>query len=139
MNISEISIRRPVFAWMLMTALILFGAICFQRMGISQLPDVDRPVVNINVELEGAAPEVMEVDVVDPIEDAILSVQGIIGISSTSKAGNASITVDFELSKDIDVAVQEIQTALGRAQRVLPAEVKPPTVRKSNPEDHPIM
>src|SRR5580700_7311011 len=68
MNLSEISIRRPVFAWMLMFGLIVFGAISFQRMGISMMPDVNFPVVNIALRLDNAAPEVMEMDVIDPIE-----------------------------------------------------------------------
>ena len=72
MNLSEISIRRPVFAWMLMFGLIVFGAISFQRMGISQMPDVNFPVVNIALRLDNAAPEVMEMDVVDIVEDAVM-------------------------------------------------------------------
>ena len=77
MSLSEISIKRPVFAWMLMAALIVFGGICFMRMGISQLPDVDFPVVSVSITWEGAAPEVMETDVTDIIEDSVMSVEGL--------------------------------------------------------------
>lgn len=139
MNISEISIRNNVFAWMLMAALLAFGGIAFQRMGVSQMPDVDFPVVSISVGLEGAAPEVMELDVVDPIEGALTAVQGIRSISSNSRTGTASISVEFGLDKKIDVAVQEIQSALSRVMRQLPNNVDPPSVRKSNPEDQPIL
>ncbi len=139
MNLSEVSIRHPVFAWMLMLALIVFGWISFQRMGVSQLPDVDFPVVSISVNLEGAAPEVMEVDVVDPIEDAIMSVQGITGVSSSSRTGSASVTVEFNLDKNIDIAMQDIQSALAQIVRRLPKEIEPPVVRKSNPEDQPML
>ncbi|MEK6578831.1 MAG: efflux RND transporter permease subunit, partial [Bdellovibrionota bacterium] len=98
-SLSEVSIRKPVFAWMLMAALIVFGSIGFKRMGVSQLPDVDFPVVNISVNLDGAAPEVMEMNVVDPIEDVVMSIQGVKGVSSSAKNSQANITVEFELSK----------------------------------------
>lgn len=139
MNISEISIRNPVFAWMLMAALIVFGGLCFTRMGVSQLPDVEFPVVSISLALEGAAPEVMEVDVTDPIEDAIMAVQGVTNISSTSRTGTASITVEFDLDKDNDIAIQEIQNAISQVMRRLPKEMDPPVIRKTNPENQPII
>lgn len=139
MSLSSISIRNPVFAWMLMAALLIFGGIAFQRMGVSQLPDVDFPVVSVSITLEGAAPEIMEIDVVDPIEETLMSIQGITGISSKSRAGNASITVEFDIDRDIDAAAQEIQNAISRIQRRLPKDIDPPVVRKSNPEDSPIL
>ena len=83
MTLSEISIRRPVFAWMLMFGLIIFGAIAFHRLGISQLPDVDFPVVNVNLEFDNAAPELMETHVVDIIEDAVMGIEGLTSVTST--------------------------------------------------------
>ncbi len=139
MALSDVSIRNPVFAWMLMAALIIFGAIGFSRMGVSQLPDADFPVLTVSVSLEGAAPEVMETTVVDPIEDAMTSVEGLRSISSSSKSGSASITLEFDLSKNIDVAIQEVQTKVAQAQRLLPKEIDPPVITKSNPEDQPII
>ena len=139
MNISEISIRRPVFAWMLMVSLILFGWLSFREMGISQLPDVDFPVVTISTSLAGASPEVMEADVVDLIENAVISVQGITGMSSSMRPGSASISLEFDLSIDLDTAVQEIQTKLAQIQRRLPRDTDVPSVSKSNPEDQPIL
>src|ERR1700744_3913814 len=103
MSISEISIRRPVFAWMLMFGLIVFGAISFQRMGISQMPDVDFPVVNVGLRLDNAAPEVMEMDVVDIIEDAVMGIEGLVNVSSTSSQGIANVTCQFALNHTIDV------------------------------------
>src|SRR5690606_34530804 len=85
------------------------------------------------------APEVMEKDVVDVIEGTIVSIEGIKKITSSSRLGSARISVEFDLDKNIDVAVQEVQTQLGRAQRNLPTDIDPPTVTKSNPEDRPIM
>ncbi len=139
MSLSEISIKNPVFAWMLMIGLILFGAISFSRMGISEMPDVDFPVVNIAVTYQGAAPEIMESDVVDIIEDAVLSIQGIRSITSSSMQENANITIEFELNRDIDSALQEVQTKIAQAQQRLPKEIDPPIVTKTNPEDQPIM
>lgn len=139
MKLPEISIRNHVFAWMLMAGLLIFGGIAFTRMGVSQLPNVDFPTVSVSVSLDGAAPEIMETDVVDVIEGALTSVPGIKNMSSTSRTGSASITVEFDLSKDIDVGVQEVQSALSRVQRQLPTDVDPPSVRKSNPEDQPIL
>ena len=139
MNLSALSIKNPVFAWMLMFALLFFGALSYRQMGISQNPDVDFPYVNVGVDYVGAAPEVMEKDVVDPIEGVLVSVEGIKKISSSARTGSANISVEFELDKDIDVAVQEVQTAVARARRNLPDDVEPPIVTKSNPEDRPIM
>ena len=139
MTLSDLSIRRPVFAWMLMAALIIFGFISFQRLGLSKLPDVDFPTVNISLSWEGASPEVMETDVVDVVEKAMTSVQGIREISSSARQAQASVTVELELGRDIDAAVQEIQTKLSQAQRRLPREMDPPIVTKTNPEDQPIM
>ena len=139
MSLSEISIRRPVFAWMLMLGLIIFGALSFRLLGVSQMPDVDFPVVSINVSMPGAAPEVMETQVVDVIEDAVMEIQGIRSVSSTSQQSSARISVEFELSQDIDAAVQDIQTHIAQVQSLLPAQMLPATIRKSNPEDQPIL
>lgn len=88
MTLSDLSIKNPVFAWMLMIGLITFGAIGFSRMGISQLPDVDYPIINLRINWEGAAPEVMETEVTDVIEDAVMSVEGIKEVSSSSRQGH---------------------------------------------------
>lgn len=139
MSLSDISIRKPVFAWMLMAAMIIFGYISMKKMGISQMPDVDFPVVNIQVVYEGAAPEVMELDVIDPIESAVLSVEGVKTITSTARLGTANISVEFNLSKNIDVAVSEVESKINQAARLLPDDIDPPTIAKVNPDDRPIM
>ncbi len=139
MSLSDISIRKPVFAWMLMAAMIIFGFLAMRKMGVSQMPDVDFPVVNVSVIYEGAAPDVMELDVIDPIESAILSIEGVKSINSTAKLGTANISVEFNLSKNIDVAVSEIEAKINQAQRLLPNEIDPPTIQKVNPDDRPIM
>src|SRR6188474_3236640 len=108
MKLPEISIRRPVFAWMLMFGLIIFGAISFNRMGVSQLPDVDFPVISISTTYEGAAPAVMEIEVVDPIEDAMMTIQGVKSISSKARNSSASVNIEFELNRPIDLALQDV-------------------------------
>lgn len=109
------------------------------RMGVSQLPDVDFPVVNVSVTLQGAAPEIIETSVVDAVEDAISSVEGVERITSISKTGIANITVEFELGQNIDTALQEVQTKMAQVQRLLPTNIDPPVISKINPDDQPIM
>src|SRR5665213_2760905 len=138
-SLPELSIRRPVLAWMIMVALIIFGGISFNRMGISQLPDVDFPVVSVNLTLQGAAPEVMEGQVIDPIEDALMQIDGIRNVNSTASQSSGSISLEFELNRNIDKAVQEVQNRIKQVQNLMPTGLLPPTVRKSNPEDQPIM
>ncbi|MFA7613723.1 MAG: efflux RND transporter permease subunit [Candidatus Caldatribacteriota bacterium] len=139
MSLSDISIRKPVFAWMLMLSMIIFGYISMTKMGISQMPDVDFPVVNISVTYEGAAPEIMEMDVIDPIESAVLTVEGVKKITSSARLGGANVSVEFNLDKNIDVAVSEIEAAVNQAGRNLPDDIDPPVIRKVNPDDRPIM
>ncbi|WP_413575470.1 efflux RND transporter permease subunit [Bdellovibrio sp. HCB290] len=139
MRISDISIKNPVFAWMLMFGLMIFGLISFSRMGLSQLPDVDFPTVSVSVTLDGAAPEVMETQVVDVIESALMGVEGVQSITSSSKTGSATITVEFSLDRNIDLALQDVQAKVSGAQRMLPDEVDAPTISKTNPDDQPIL
>lgn len=139
MNITEVCVRKPVFAWMLMAGTILFGIVALTRIGISQFPDVDFPTITVNVTWEGAAPEVIEHDVVEIIEEAVAQVEGIKSINSTSRQGSANVTIELDLSRDVDVALQDVQTKVAQAARRLPTDIDPPTVSKSNPEDNPIM
>jgi len=104
MTLSDLSIRRPVFAWMLMAGFIVFGAIGLARLGISEQPDVDFPVLTVNVAWTGAAPTVMETAIVDPLESSLISTEGIRSMSSNIQLGQASITLEFDLSRNIDAA-----------------------------------
>ncbi|MGZ3788933.1 MAG: efflux RND transporter permease subunit [Bacteriovorax sp.] len=139
MTLSELSIKRPVLAWMLMAGLIIFGLISFKRMGISQMPDVNFPVVNVSLQLENAAPEVMEMNVVDIIEDALMGIEGLKSITSSTSHGVANITCEFNLNRNIDVALQEVQTRILQVDNRLPTLLYPPVISKINPEDQPIM
>ncbi|MCE0521442.1 MAG: efflux RND transporter permease subunit [Methylacidiphilales bacterium] len=137
MTLSDLSIRRPVFAWMLMSALMFFGVICFFQLGVSQLPEATQPVLTISANWVGAAPEVMETEIVNPIEQAVISVQGIQDIESDIRQGSASIKLTFYTSKDIDAALQETNSKLRSVK--LPDDVPPPTISKINTDDDPIM
>jgi HAE1 family hydrophobic/amphiphilic exporter-1 len=139
MSLSTISIKNPVFAWMLMVAMMLFGALSFRNMGVSQLPDVDIPNINIAVTWEGASPTVVESDVVDTLESAVLSVEGVQSIQTSVRRGSANITVEFGLERDIDKALNDVQSKVSQAQSRLPDDVDPPIVSKVNPDDQPIM
>ncbi len=122
-----------------MAALIIFGLFSYNRVAISEFPDVDFPVVSISINREGSSPQLNEIEIADYVENAISSVQGIKKISSVSRTGQTRITVEFDIDKDIDVAMQDIQSVLSRIQRRLPDDIDPPQVRKSNPEDSPIL
>lgn len=122
-----------------MLGFIVFGVISFQRIGVSQYPDVDQPVVTVTANLEGAAPEIIESDVTDVLEDAVMSVEGIREVSSKSSQGQATVTIEFELSRDIDQAMQDVQARVSQAGRTLPPDMDPPIISKTNPEDQPIM
>ncbi|MBI3549199.1 MAG: efflux RND transporter permease subunit [Elusimicrobia bacterium] len=139
MILSDLAIKKPVLAWILMIALLLFGGLSFTRLGVSQNPDVDSPVVNIRLNWEGAAPAVMENEVIDPVEESLMTISGIKTVRSTSRFGSGTVTAEFDLSKQIDVAVQEVQTRIAQAQRNLPRDMDPPVVQKVNPEDQPII
>ncbi len=139
MTLSDLSIKNPVFAWMLMIGLMVFGWIGFSRMGISQLPDIDFPVVTVTITWENAAPEIMETQVADIVEDAVMSVEGIRDIYSNSSLGQTNITIEFNLSRNIDAAVSDVQSHIAQAQRNLPSQIDPPIIQKVNPEDQPIV
>ncbi|MCB1169522.1 MAG: efflux RND transporter permease subunit [Leptospiraceae bacterium] len=137
MKLSDISIRRPVFAWMIMFSLIIFGAVSLGRLGISYMPDVDFPLLSIRVSWEGVAPEYMETEIVDRVEKEVIAVEGLKEIISSVRQGSANIQLEFDIDRDIDVAVQEVQTALSQLR--LPTGVDPPVLRKNNPDESPIL
>ena len=122
-----------------MLATIVFGIVAVQRIGVSQMPDVDFPTISVSVTWEGAAPEVMENDVVQVLEDALAQVEGAKSLTATSRQGSAQITVELDLSRNVDLALQDVQTKIAQAQRTLPRDLDPPVVSKTNPEDQPIL
>src|SRR5687768_11928323 len=139
MKITDVCIEKPVFAWMIMAATVVFGGVAATRIGISQFPDVDFPTINVSVSWEGAAPEIIEHDVVEPIEEAVMQVEGVRNVTSTSRQGGGNVTVELDLARDVDLALQDVQTRVAQVQRRLPRDIEPPVVSKTNPEDQPIM
>src|SRR5687767_11555244 len=130
MSLSDISIKNPVFAVMLSTALLVFGYFGYKDMGISQFPELDFPVVNVTTYREAALPETMDSDVTDIIEDAVSGVEGIDYIASQSNMGVSVVTVYFHLHRDIDTAMQDVQNAVSAAMQRLPTDIDPPIVNK---------
>jgi hydrophobe/amphiphile efflux-1 (HAE1) family protein len=139
MKITDVCIRKPVFAWMIMLATVVFGGVAATRIGISQFPDVDFPTISVGVAWEGAAPEVIEHDIIEVIEEAVMQVEGVRNVISTSRQGGGNVTVELDLSRNVDLALQDVQTRVGQAARRLPRDIEPPVVSKTNPEDQPIM
>ncbi|HSO37909.1 MAG TPA: efflux RND transporter permease subunit [Labilithrix sp.] len=139
MNITDVSIKNPVFAWMLMASTMLFGIIAITRVGISQYPDVDYPNISVSVSWPGASPAAVEREIVEPLEQSISQVEGVKSMSSKASAGNGRITVVFDMSRDVDLALQDVQARVGSATRSLPKDVPPASVSKSNPDDQAIV
>jgi len=137
MNLIRLSLDRTVFAWILMAALIVFGGVAMSKLGISRLPDVDFPVISVSMTFEGAAPEIVESELVDQIEEALLNVEGIKQMRSTVRQGAGTVQLEFDIDRNVDVVLQEVQTALSQIR--FPLGVDPPIVRKQNPEEDPIL
>jgi multidrug efflux pump subunit AcrB len=139
MSLSDISIKNPVFAVMLSAAMVVFGYLGYQDMGVSQFPEIDFPVVSITITRENAAPDIMDGDVTDVVEDAVAGVEGVHYIMSQSLEGTSIVTVYFHLARNIDVAMQDIQNAVSGARRLLPLDIDPPVISKVNPNYLPVM
>jgi hydrophobe/amphiphile efflux-1 (HAE1) family protein len=137
MNLIEIALKRPVFGWVLMSALIIFGAISLNNLGISQMPDVNFPILNVSVNYPGAAPEVVESEILDLVEERLLAVEGIKEMRSKAEQGQATVTLEFDISRNVDVALQEVQSALSQVR--WPTGVDPAIVKKTNPEEDPVL
>src|SRR5262249_46414348 len=139
MNLSDVSIKNPVFAVMLAAAMVVFGYLGYRQMGISQFPEIDFPVVSIPTYREAASPEIMDFDVTDVIEDAVSGVEGIDYIQSQSLEGVAVSTVFFRLSRGVDPAMQDVQNAVAAAMSRLPNDIDPPIISKVNFNKFPVI
>src|SRR6516164_6384493 len=138
MTLSDVSIRNPVFAVMLSAGMVIFGYLGYRELGISQFPEIDFPVVSVTTYREAADPETMDFDVTDIIEDASASVEGIDYIQSQSLEGVSVVTVFFHLSRNIDVAMQDVQNAVSAAANRLPNDIDPPIISKVNFNKFPV-
>lgn len=138
-NISEISIRRPVLSTVMMIILLLFGLIGYKFLGVREFPSVDNPIISVNVSYPGANAEVIMNQITEPLEQNINGIPGIRSLSSTSSQGSCRITVEFELSVDLETAANDVRDKVSRAQRYLPRDCDPPTVSKADADATPIM
>jgi HAE1 family hydrophobic/amphiphilic exporter-1 len=139
-NLPQLCIRRPVMTTLLMTALLVFGLVAYPQLPVNELPNVDFPTISISANLPGASPETMASAVATPLEGQLSTIAGVSSMSSTSALGSTSITLTFELDRNIDAAAQDVQSAISSALRQLPQQMTtPPTFRKVNPADAPIL
>ncbi len=140
MNISEPFVRRPVATTLLTLALVLAGALAFRLLPVSPLPQVDFPTISVSASLPGASPETMAATVATPLERALGKIAGVTEITSQSSLGNTRVTLQFDLSRDIDNAAREVQAAINASRTELPSSLpRNPTYRKINPADAPTM
>lgn len=139
MNISELSIRRPVLATVLTIIILLFGCIGYMYLGVREYPSVDNPIISVTCSYPGANADVIENQITEPLEQNINGIPGIRSLSSVSQQGQSRITVEFELSVDLETAANDVRDKVSRAQRYLPDDCDPPTVSKADADASPIL
>ena len=139
MNISELSIRRPVLSTVMTLIILLFGFIGYNTLGVREYPSVDNPIISVSCSYPGANADVIENQITEPLEQNINGIPGIRSLSSTSSQGSSRITVEFELSVDLETAANDVRDKVSRAQRYLPRDCDPPTVSKADADATPIL
>ncbi len=140
MNLSGPFIRRPVATTLVMAAILVFGAMAYRLLPVSDLPNVDFPTLQVSATLPGASPETMAASVATPLEREFSTIAGLDSMTSSSSQGSTQITLQFNLSRNLDAAAQDVQAAIARANRLLPTDMPtPPSYRKVNPADQPIL
>ena len=139
MNISELSIRRPVLATVLTIIILLFGFIGYNTLGVREYPSVDNPIISVTCSYSGANAEVIESQITEPLEQNINGIPGIRSLTSTSQQGQCRITVEFDLSVNLETAANDVRDKVSRAQRFLPRDCDPPTVSKADADAMPIL
>jgi HAE1 family hydrophobic/amphiphilic exporter-1 len=138
-NLSEIFVRRPIMTVLVMFGILIFGIVAFRLLPVSQLPSVDYPTIQVTAELPGAAPETMASAVATVLEKQFSTIAGIDSMTSISGQGSSSITIQFNLERDIDAAAQDVNSAIAATARLLPpAMPTPPSFRKVNPAEFPV-
>ncbi len=140
MSPTDLFIRRPVMTTLVMLAILAAGIFAFQKLPVSDLPNVDFPTLQITASVPGASPETMAASVATPLEQQFTTIAGIDSMTSSSAQGVTNITIQFNLERDIDAAAQDVQSAIAAAQRLLPRDMpNPPSYKKVNPADQPIL
>ena len=139
MNISELSIRRPVLATVMTLLILIFGAVGYMSLGVREYPSVDNPIISVSCSYPGANADVIENQITEPLEQNINGIPGIRSLTSVSQQGSCRITVEFELSVDLETAANDVRDKVSRAQRFLPRDCDPPTVSKADADAMPIL
>ena len=139
MTLSDICIRRPVFASVLSLIIVLLGLLAYQRLSVREYPNIDVPIVTVNVIYPGASPEIMESQVAQPIEDVLSGIEGLDFVSSISRAENTQITAQFRLDTNADEAANDVRDRLGRVRALLPEEIREPLVQKVEADAQPVI
>jgi hydrophobic/amphiphilic exporter-1 (mainly G- bacteria), HAE1 family len=138
-KLAEICVRRPVFTWVLILSLVVVGLFAYDRLGVDRFPKIDFPFVTISTRLVGAAPEEIETEVTDKIEEAVNTISGIDQLISISAEGVSQVIVNFELEKNPDVAAQEVRDRVNSVLRDLPRDADPPVIEKIDPDAAPVL
>ncbi len=139
MWLADTSIRRPVFATMMILGLVVLGIVSYPRVGVDLFPKVEFPMVNITTTLRGASPEIMDIDVTDKIEEGVNTINGVKTIASTSTEGVSTVMVEFVLERDIDLAVQDVREKLSVIRSKLPVDIDEPIIEKVDPDANPVL
>ena len=139
MTLPELSIKRHVLAWMVSAVIVLFGIIAYQKIGVDRVPSIDFPVIMVSTTLRGADPDVVDTSITSVIESAINTTPGIEHIQSASSPGVSSVSITFALSKDIDVAYNEVQAKVSQVLKRLPTGTDPPTIQKVDTNASPVI
>src|SRR5512139_2750697 len=138
-KLAEICVRRPVFTWVLILSLVVVGLFAYDRLGVDRFPKIDFPFVTISTRLVGAAPEEIETEVTDKIEEAVNTISGIDQLLSISAEGVSQVIVNFDLEKNPDVAAQEVRDRVNTVLRDLPRDADPPVIEKIDPDAAPVL
>src|ERR1700722_6416517 len=140
MNLSELFIKRPITTTLLMLGVCVFGVMSYRLLPVSDLPVIDFPTIQVQGALPGASPQTMASSVALPLEKQFSSIAGLSAINSTSSLGASTITLMFDLDRNIDAAAQDVQSRISATQRLLPVQMPtPPSYQKVNPSDTPVV
>ena len=139
MWLADTSIRRPVFATMVILGLVILGIVSYPRIGVDLFPKVEFPIVNISTTLKGASPEVVDIDLTDKVEEAVNTINGVKTITSTSTEGRSTVIVEFNLERDIDLAVQDVREKIAAIRNRLPEDIDEPVIEKVDPDANPVI
>ena len=139
MRLGELSIRRPVLATVMSLGIILLGVISFTRLPVREYPDIDPPIVSVTTLYRGASPSVVETEITDILEEQFSTIEGVKSISSSSREQGSSITIEFELSRNVDEAANDVRDRVSRVAGALPREAEDPVVAKVDVNAQPII